>query len=109
MNTCTISCQRSKTDKCICACHGEHHGGQLVFIPIPNVRLCAHCPRQIHFELGKDWVHPGGMTYVMEHPACGWIGEQPAGEITIETDVCPGCGAVGELQDNHVAMPGKLL
>jgi len=36
---------------------------------------------------------------------CGWKGAAPADEITIKNDICPGCGAVGELGDNHIASP----
>lgn len=109
MNTCTIRCQASQHDKCLCSCNGDNHGRQITFTPIPNIRECAHCPRTIHFESGKGWVHEGGMSYIMECPHCGWQGEQPAETITIETDICPNCRAIGDLQDNHVAMPGRAI
>lgn len=80
----------------------------------------------VDFITGKGWVHvPSNQAYWMEHKkmsrkclqnynrgmnckrgvGCGWKGPAPASQITIKEDVCPGCGAVGELADAHVASP----
>src|SRR4051812_44399991 len=89
-------------------------------------RKCLHCDRDVAFVHGRGWVHLAEMrAYVMQHEVmdekrlrnynagmthkrgrgCGWVGIQPADVLTIKTDVCPGCGAVGELADHHVASP----
>lgn len=90
------------------------------------MKKCIHCERPVDFISGKGWVHmPEGRAYVMEHEiksekeiarykrdynqirskGCGWIGVQPVDTITWDTDICPKCGAQGELADNHVASP----
>lgn len=87
---------------------------------------CLHCDRSVDFISGRGWVHmPEGRAYVMQHEVmdekrlrnynsgmdkkrgkgCGWVGLQPADMLTWATDICPKCGAQGELADHHVASP----
>lgn len=91
---------------------------------------CLHfrtCKSYVTFVDGKGWVHtPSQSAYWMEHfryskkrlknsqlynfgmdgkNGCGWKGAAPADEITYATDICPNCGAQGELGDNHIASP----
>jgi hypothetical protein len=90
---------------------------------------CLHyryCKRYVDFISGKGWVHmPENRAYCMEHQklnkkrlasynsitrikrsqGCGWRGIQPADKIIWDTDICPGCGAQGELADHHIASP----
>lgn len=74
----------------------------------------------------KGWVHiPSNRKYWMEHikynkrqlknsmiykegregNGCGWKGAAPTDQLTIKTDICPQCGAVGQLADEHFAQP----
>jgi hypothetical protein len=93
---------------------GDNHGKQIAFVPAVTKRECSWCDRGLIWNPEKHcWTHPGGQPYIMEcsdgkgGPGCGWEGEAPSDVITIENDICPGCGVVGSLRDNHVAMPGK--
>ena len=71
-------------------------------------RKCLNCDMPLHFEPDKGWVHPQGRAYVMECPACGWTGEQPAERMTFALDICPNCKVQGKLRDNHIAQPGTV-
>jgi hypothetical protein len=93
-----------------------------------NMKKCLHCERPVDFIPSKGWSHmPEGRPYVMQHEymddkrlasynrgmdfkrghGCGWIGVQPADQITYQTDICPKCGAQGELADHHIASPSN--
>lgn len=69
---------------------------------------CLWCKEPLRLEPERGWVHAdSGMAYVMSCPNCKWTGAQPARQLDISTDVCPNCGAQGQLHDDHVATPAS--